>query len=234
SPRSNSPWASPTRGGRLGAAPRVYPLPTAGRQRTASPPAVRRPRAATRHPFRPHRTRCHMSALTATKPRGDRRRLGTDRRHNLTGWGFLLPAAVLIVLISFVPMIQALILSLQTGRGTRLDWADPLWYNYQRLLGDEIFKQTLGNTLIYLLIQAPIMLLLALALADLLGSPRLRGRAFWRTAISLPCAMSLVAYSLVFRTMFATDGFVNDFLGAFGVEPVNWLGDPATARAVII
>jgi len=176
-----------------------------------------------------------VSALTATKtPRGDRKRFGTDKRHNLTGWGFLLPAAVLIVLISFVPMIQALLLSLQTGRGTRLDWADPLWYNYQRLLGDEIFKQTLGNTFIYLLIQVPIMLLIALVLANLLNNPRLRGKAFWRTAIFLPCAMSLVAYSLVFRTMFATDGFVNDVLIGFGAEPVNWLGDPTTARAVII
>ncbi|MFT4284919.1 MAG: sugar ABC transporter permease [Protaetiibacter sp.] len=186
-----------------------------------------------------------MSALTATperadrargkKPRRDDRRwLGTDRRHNLTGWAFLLPAALLIVLVSFVPMIQALLLSLQTGRGTRLDWADPLWYNYTRLFGDEIFKQTLLNTFIYLIIQVPIMLMLALILANLLNNPRLRFRAFWRTAIFLPCAMSLVAYSLVFRTMFATDGFVNDFLGAFGVEPINWLGEPGTARLVII
>src|SRR5690606_5754547 len=122
----------------------------------------RRPRQRLADHPRPTERGAIVSALTATKPRGDRRRLGTDRRHNLTGWAFLFPAALLIVLISFVPMIQALILSLQTGRGTRLDWADPLWYNYQRLLGDEIFKQTLGNTFIYLLIQVPIMLLIAL------------------------------------------------------------------------
>ncbi|MFT4029934.1 MAG: sugar ABC transporter permease [Protaetiibacter sp.] len=181
-----------------------------------------------------------MSALTAT-PGGarrnrpdDRRRLGTDRRHNLTGWAFLLPAALLIVLVSFVPMIQAFILSLQTGRGTNLDWADPLWYNYGRLLGDEIFKQTLVNTFIYLLVQVPIMLVLAIILANLLNNPRLRWRTFWRTAIFLPCAVSLVAYSLVFRTMFATDGFVNDVLAIFGADPVNWLGEPGTARAVLI
>lgn len=177
-----------------------------------------------------------MSALTATKPprRDNRKGLGTDRRLNLTGWAFLLPASILIALVSFVPMIQALLLSLQTGRGTRLTWADPLWYNYQRLLGDEIFKQTLLNTFIYLIIQVPIMLMLALVLANLLNNPRLKFRAFWRTAIFLPAAMSLVAYSLVFRTMFATDGFVNDFLGAFGVDPINWLGEPNTARFVLI
>ncbi len=158
----------------------------------------------------------------------------TDRRLNLTGWAFLIPAALLIVLVSFVPMIQAFILSLQTGRGTRLEFADPLWYNYQRLLGDEIFKQTLANTFIYLIIQVPVMLIIAMILANLLNNPRLRAKAFWRTAIFLPCAVSLVSYSLVFRTMFANDGFVNDFLAIFGAEPINWLGEPGTARFVLI
>lgn len=40
------------------------------------------------------------------------------RRRSLTGWTFLIPAAALIVLVNFWPMIQALFLSLQTGRGT--------------------------------------------------------------------------------------------------------------------
>ena len=117
-----------------------------------------------------------MSALTATSkdarlderpPRRDRPRFGSDRRLNLTGWAFLLPASLLIVLVSFLPMIQAFVLSLQTGRGRNLDFANPLWYNYQRLLGDEIFKQTLGTTLLYLVIQVPIMLILAMVLANL-------------------------------------------------------------------
>ena len=184
-----------------------------------------------------------MSALTTTP--GDkgvasderafkRRGLGTDSRHNLTGWAFLLPAALLIVLVSFVPMIQAFFLSLQTGRGRQLSFADPLWYNYQRLLDDEIFKQTLGNTLIYLVVQVPVMLILAMVLANLLNNPRLRFKAFWRTAIFLPCAVSLVSYSLVFRTMFANDGFVNDILTAVGADPVNWLGEADSARFVLI
>lgn len=179
-----------------------------------------------------------MTALTFRPERTERdprrRRLGTDRRHNLTGWAFLIPASLLIVLVSFVPMIQAFILSLQTGRGTRLNFADPFWYNYERLLGDEIFKQTLGNTFIYLIVQVPVMLLIAILLANLLNNPKLRWKGFWRTAIFLPCAVSLVSYSLVFRTMFATDGFVNDALALVGVDPVNWLGEPGTARFVLI
>ena len=162
--------------------------------------------------------------------------LNTYRRHNLTGWAFLLPAALLIVLMNFLPMIQAFLLSLQTGHGTKLHYAEPLWYNYQRLLGDEIFKGTIVTTFVYLIVQVPIMLVLALVLANLLNNPNLKAKGLWRTAIFLPCAVSLVSYSLVFRTMFATDGFVNDVLMGAGVmdHAVNWLGTPETARFVLI
>ena len=105
-----------------------------------------------------------------------------------------------------------------------------------RLLDDEIFKLTMFNTVFYLVVQVPIMLILAMVLANLLNDPKLRGKALWRTMIFLPCAVSLVSYSLVFRTMFATDGLVNDALMAVGLmhDPLNWLGEPWTARFVII
>ncbi|VEG27786.1 carbohydrate ABC transporter permease [Actinomyces howellii] len=160
----------------------------------------------------------------------------SERRRNLTGWAFLLPAAGLILLMSFVPMFQAFLLSLKTGRGTRLRLADPLWMNYQRLVDDEIFMLTMKNTFIYLIVQVPIMLVLALILSVLLNDPRLRFKGFWRTSIFLPCAVSLVSYSLVFRTLFANDGFVNDALMWLNLidAPVHWLSETGTARFVII
>lgn len=167
-----------------------------------------------------------------------RRRPGfrSEQRRNLTGWVFLIPAALLIAWMNFWPMIQAFFLSLQTGRGTRLTWAEPLWYNYARLFSDEIFLLTLQNTFVYLIIQVPIMLVLALILANLLNDRNLRFRGLWRTAIFLPCAVGLVSYSLVFRTMFANDGLINDMLMGLHLidSPVNWLGQTGTARFVII
>lgn len=166
----------------------------------------------------------------------NRSRLSGARRRSLTGWAFLLPASLLILLVSFIPMIQAFFLSLQTGRGTNLSFADPLWVNYERLMQDEIFLLTLQNTFIYLIIQVPIMLIVALVLANVLNDRKLKYKTFWRTAIFLPCAVSLVAYSLVFRTIFANDGFVNDVLLGIGLLdlPINWLGNPETGRFVII
>lgn len=170
----------------------------------------------------------------APRRRGSVRR--AEERYNRIGWYFLMPAALMICVMNFYPMAEALILSLKSGRGTRLDWADPWWRNYGRLFEDEIFRKTLTNTLLYLVVQVPVMLVLALILANLLNNPNLRWKGLWRTAIFLPCAVSLVSYSLIFRTMFASDGLVNDALMGLHLvtSPVNWLGTESTARIVII
>ena len=170
--------------------------------------------------------------VSSTRKRG----LGIEQRRNLTGWVFLIPAAVLIGVMSFVPMVQAFIISLQSGRGANMKFAAPLWNNYARLLKDDVFQLTMQNTFIYLIIQVPVMLVTALILGNLLNNRNLRFKAMWRTAIFLPCAVSLVSYSMVFRTMFATDGFVNDALMGMGFihDPIPWLNQTGTARFVII
>ena len=167
--------------------------------------------------------------------RGEKLASDLNAKRNFVGWGFLIPAAALIAVMSFYPMIKALIISL-TRRGSTAAFADPLWANYKRLLSDEVFVLTLKNTFLYLVIQVPIMLILALILAVILNDRSLRFKGLWRTAIFLPCAVSLVSYSLVFRTLFATDGLVNTVLKACGFinDNINWLGQPDTARFVII
>ena len=90
--------------------------------------------------------------------------LTLEKKHNLTGWMFLLPATLLIAWMSFYPMIQAFILSLQKGVGLNLQFCG--FDNYVRIFKDKIFTQTLFNTFFYLIIQVPIMLVLGLALAE--------------------------------------------------------------------
>ena len=157
-----------------------------------------------------------------------------SKKQNLMGWVFLAPAALLICWMSFYPMVKALFLSFQTGKGAALTWAG--LYNYKRLFQDMVFKQSLFNTFLYLLIQVPIMLILALILASMLNNKQLRFKGLFRTMIFLPCATSLVAYSLIFRSLFAVDGFINSVLVGLGILKTgyNFLGYPNSARAVII
>ncbi len=161
-------------------------------------------------------------------------KLSLTQKKNITGWVFLAPATLLICWMSFYPMVQALLLSFKSGIGAKMKWVGI--YNYLRMMDDTVFKQALINNFVYLIIQVPIMLILALALASMLNSPNLRFKGLFRTAIFLPCATSLVSYAIIFRSMFGVDGFVNTVLMNMGIldSRFNWLGYPNTARAVII
>ncbi|MCR5416852.1 MAG: sugar ABC transporter permease [Pseudobutyrivibrio sp.] len=152
------------------------------------------------------------------------------------GWLFLTPATILIFIMSFYPIFQAFITSLKTGKGVNIAFANPLNYNYSRMLQDSIFMTSMKNTFFYLIIQVPIMLVLAILLAQLLNNKDLKFKGLFRTCIFLPCATSLVSYSLIFKSMFATQGLINSVLMNLGIihENINWLGTPATAKAVII
>lgn len=156
------------------------------------------------------------------------------QKQRMAGWIFLAPATLLIVIMSFIPMIQAFLLSLQTGKGNQLSFAG--LYNYGRLFKDAIFVKSLMNSFIYLIVQVPIMLLLALFLASMLNNRDLKFKGLYRTAIFLPCATSLVSYAIIFRSLFAVDGFINVILIKLGILQTgyNFLANPTSARVVII
>ena len=158
--------------------------------------------------------------------------LNMERKRNLTGWAFLLPAALLIFVFCFYPMVQALILSFQKGTGSAVQPAG--FANYVRILKDATFQQCLFNTIFYFVIQVPIMLILALILAQLLNSPDIKGKGIYRTMIFLPCATSLVSYSMIFKSLFANDGLVNRVLSTVGIPTVDWFQNAWAARWVIV
>ena len=161
-----------------------------------------------------------------------RKGLNMEQKRNLTGWAFLLPAALLIFVFCFYPMVQALILSFQKGTGSAVPPAG--FANYARILKDATFQQCLFNTIFYFVIQVPIMLILALILAQLLNSPDIKGKGIYRTMIFLPCATSLVSYSMIFKSLFANDGLVNRVLSTVGIPTVDWFQNAWAARWVIV
>ena len=158
-------------------------------------------------------------------------KLSLEKRHNLTGWAFLLPASILIFVFCFYPMSQAILLSFRKTGGVFNGVA-----NYARIFKDKTFQQCLFNTFFYFVIQVPIMLVLAILLAQLLNNKDLKFKGFFRTCVFLPCATSLVSYSLIFRSMFATDGLINSILIKLGILTTgyNFLGNSTSAKIVII
>ena len=161
-----------------------------------------------------------------------------ERKQKRIGWYFLLGASLLICIFSFFPMFSALVTSFKNTTGAQwiTESGKPWYYNYARMFQDKMFMTTLKNTFLYLIIQVPIMLVFAILLAQILNNKDLKLRGFFRTCIFLPCAISLVSYALIFRSLFATEGLVNTILTTLGLIPakVNWLGQTGTARFVII
>jgi lactose/L-arabinose transport system permease protein len=163
-----------------------------------------------------------------------RPKLTIGKRHGLTGWAFLSVGAGLILWMNFYPMARGLYLAMQTGVGINMRFAGLM--NFERLLVDPQFSQTVFTTFLYLLVQVPIMLLFGLVLASMLNSKTLKGKGIFRTAIFLPCTVGLVAYAIIFRQMFAIDGLINNVLVGIGILETghNWLGTAWSARLVII
>ncbi|WP_044479807.1 carbohydrate ABC transporter permease [Paenibacillus antibioticophila] len=150
------------------------------------------------------------------------------------GWSFVTLAVLMIVVFYFYPMIQALMLSFQTGTGANLSFNGI--DNYKRLFTDSMFRTAVKNTFIYLIVQVPMMVLLALFLSTLLNDRTLKWKGFFRTAIFLPCITSLVAYSVIFKYLFAGDGLVNSLLLNLHLvsEPIQWITHPFWAKITII
>jgi lactose/L-arabinose transport system permease protein len=159
---------------------------------------------------------------------------GLRMKNTAIGWSFVAVAAVMICLFYFYPMFQAFMMSLQSGRGTNLTFVG--LENYARLLKDPVFLTTVKNTVVYLIIQVPIMIILALFISVLLNDKALKFKGFFRTAIFLPCVTSLVAYSVTFKYLFGQDGIVNIMLMKLSLiaEPIQWLTDPFWAKITII
>lgn len=154
--------------------------------------------------------------------------------NNIYGWIFTSLASAIILVFGIIPIFSAMVISTQSGTGLVTKFVG--LKNYIRLFSDPMFITAVKNTFTFLLVQLPIMLVLALIIAKMLNRPNLKGRTLFRIAIFLPCVTSLVAYSVILKSMFANDGLINEFLLNLHIikDPIQWLMDPFWAKVVII
>ncbi|CAN5268591.1 sugar ABC transporter permease [soil metagenome] len=146
-------------------------------------------------------------APSALSARPDRRRW--------VGWAFVAPFMAVFLLVLVAPVLFSIYLSLfreQLIGGTSFVGLE----NYGRALVDPKFWDAFGRVLFFLLVQVPIMLLLALAAALAIDSGRLRFAAFFRVSLFLPYAVPAVVATLmwgfIFGTRFGLIGNLNDLL----------------------
>lgn len=144
---------------------------------------------------------------------------------------FISPFFILWLVFGFYPFLYSIFLSF-TNRGMSADVEFIGLANYALLLKDKIFWKSMLNGAILFFMYVPIMTLLALVLAVILNSPRVRGFRFFRTIIFMPFIMNMIAAGYTFQLMLNEKyGLFNNILAFFHIPPVPWLESEWGARA---
>ncbi|MFC4468475.1 carbohydrate ABC transporter permease [Streptomyces xiangluensis] len=150
-------------------------------------------------------------------------------RRSWTGWGFIGPFVAVFALVFLAPIAYSIYLSLfrdQLIGGNQFVGLD----NYTQALEDDRFWDSLIRVSLFLVVQVPIMLGIALLIALALDSGRLYGKDFFRITIFLPYAVPAVVATLMWGFMYGTRyGLVGDINDAFGVT----LPDPLSTDLVL-
>jgi raffinose/stachyose/melibiose transport system permease protein len=156
-------------------------------------------------------------------------------------WWYLLPGFVLLTGVVLVPLAWNVYLSFTSYRGIR----PPKWIgleNWTRLVGDEKFWTSFGNSVAMIVAMVVIPTLVGLVLAamlfDLIGKKFGGGLAsFLRATYYLPQILPVVIAAIVIGWILRPEnGALNVILKAVGLGSMqhNWLGSPDTALASIM
>jgi len=136
---------------------------------------------------------------------------------------FISPFYILFLIFGVYPILFSLYLSFTEWKGL-----GPIkfvgWKNFELLLKDKLFWHSMENGMILFFMYVPIMTFLALVLAVILNSKRVRGFRFFRTLLFIPYIMNIVAAGFTFRLLLNQKyGLVNALLEIFNIPPVPWL-----------
>ncbi|OLF10883.1 sugar ABC transporter permease [Actinophytocola xinjiangensis] len=161
------------------------------------------------------------SQPSVTRRAGGERPWRVRLRDPVTGLLFVLPMLVLFVVFRFLPLAGSVGMSFTDYR-INGSW-DPVGLdNYQRLLSDPVFLDSLQVTLIYAAIYVPLTVGVALGTALLLNTV-VFATGLFRGVLFLPYVTSFVLAGVIWRWVYEFDGLINGLLAKVGFEPIGFL-----------
>ncbi|GAA0945175.1 sugar ABC transporter permease [Kribbella koreensis] len=180
-----------------------------------------------------------MSVKEAAPPRAAPRRQQPKTRPKRKNsqwwipWLFLAPALILFLYFKFIPMAQAVSMSVQEVR----PYLGNTWVgsaNYHEILSSDSFHSALGNTVVLAIGQTFGSMVLGFGLA-LLVEGQTRKLTFIRSAAFLPVVVPIAVVAELWRIMYhpTSDGLLNQLLGLIGLGPSGFINDPDTSLASI-
>ncbi len=124
---------------------------------------------------------------------------------------FILPSILIICLITYIPLLYSIYLSLFKGRGQNLTYAG--LYNYKLLLDDSTFFITLKNSCIFTIILLPLLIFFSMWISlKITKIKNTKIQNIFITIFYIPCITSPVAYSLFIKQLCYNEGFISSIL----------------------
>lgn len=173
-----------------------------------------------------------MAATTMPLSRARERWSNLQRREFLFGLLFVSPFLIGVLLFWVGPMLYSIFLTTQKWNMI----APPQFVglrNINKMLADPLVRKSLFNTAYYTFIGVPLQLAVAFLLALMLNQS-ITGRAIYRTIYYLPSLTPAVASAVVWLQILSQKGLLNQFIANFGLEPINWLFQPAATKPAFI
>lgn len=161
------------------------------------------------------------------------RRPSAARRQAFTGLAFAAPFIIGFVVFIAFPVAASAFYSFTDFNL----FQTPLFVgmqNYQHMATDSNYWTALVNTLILTMVGVPLAIAIALAGAHILNLP-VRGQPLFRALVYLPSIVPVVVGGYLWRWLLNSQyGFINYFLGLFGIHGPAWLQEPAWGKPAII
>ena len=156
-----------------------------------------------------------------------------QRRYDVTGWLFCLPAVVFGLIFLITPIALSFLFSFTDYHMLRGLNAFVGFKHYAELLKDAVFGKAILNTIKFVIFVVPLQCGLALALA-LLVNRTAKGFGVFKLAYFAPVITSMTVVALLFMNFYDTTGLFNLLLGAVGIDAQGFLHDPNQAMYSII
>jgi len=171
---------------------------------------------------------------TGTKPSNHKRSLiSYQAASRLTPLFYVTPATLLFCLLMLFPMVMVIRYSLMDGAIVKKNAGFAGLANYREVFADPVFWESVGNTLYFTVMSVIFHLLLGLAFALLLNSPRVNPalRSILRVLFILPWLFTAVIIAIIWRLLLDPNGVINSVLTTLHIVgfKVEWFSSPATA-----
>lgn len=143
-------------------------------------------------------------------------------RERIVPWLFLAPSLIFVSIMVFIPLLDVLRRSFFQAAGGRFVGFE----NYLAVLDNSAFKLAAGNTLKFVLVCIPLLLVISLAVSLLLTAFR-ESHGIFKTSFLVPMAIPVASIVLLWRVIFHKNGLLNAFLSLWDAAPVDWIGSRA-------